>query len=47
MTFEPLLADYNKVVSNIIINFAREKMIYSYDNRKKTRAKRIIGCRKL
>lgn len=47
MDFDLLLADYNEVLSNIIINFALENKKYCHDNRKKTRAKRTIGCRKL
>ena len=47
MTFEQLLADYSEVLPNIIINFAREDMIYNHDNWKKTRAKRTIGSREL
>ena len=47
MPFEPLLADYSEVLSNFILNFAREKKNYCHDNRKKTRAKRTIGGRKL
>lgn len=47
MDLDPLLADYNKVLSIIIINFALGNKKYCHDNRKKTRAKRTIGCRKL
>ncbi len=47
MVFDPLLADYNEILSIIFINFALENKKYCHDNRKKTRAKRTIGCRKL
>jgi hypothetical protein len=47
MVFDPLLEDYNEVLSNIILNFALENKKYRHDNRKKTRAKRTIGGRKL
>ncbi len=47
MVFDPLLADYNEVLSNIILNFALENSIYRHDNWKKARAKRTIGSREL
>ena len=47
MDFDLLLEDYNEVLSNIILNFALENKKYCHDNRKKTRAKRTIGGRKL
>jgi len=47
MDFDPLLEDYNEVLSNIILNFALENKKCCHDNRKKTRAKRTIGGRKL
>lgn len=47
MFSDPLLEDYNEVLSNFILNFALENKKYCHDNRKKTRAKRTIGGRKL
>lgn len=47
MFSDPLLEDYNEVLPNFILNFALENKKYCHDNRKKTRAKRTIGGRKL
>ena len=42
MVFDPLLAGYNEVLSNIILNFALENSIYRHDNWKKARAKELL-----
>lgn len=42
MVFDPLLADYNEFLSDFILNFACVSMINHLDNRKKTRAKKLL-----
>lgn len=43
MLFDPLLGDYNDVLSKNFTNFAFENTIHSHDNRKKIRTKRTVG----